>query len=302
MKKIRNLGLLLLAVVLIFSLTGCGDDDSENSVGDDEVIAEFDGGEVTKKDFDTYMGIAYFFDPSLKQYLGSADEEDQVALFDAYLGTYIGEKYLANQIADDPDLKNRAKETLEIFEEGMLEEFGDTEEYDAALKAENITADDLLEYMVRYYKAEEYLVNKAYQENKEMFSVATVSHILISFDDRTEEEAKALALDVLNQLEAGADFAELAIEYTDDAGSVENGGTYEDVPVALWVPEFMEAAIKLPLNELSDLVETEYGYHIIKVTERELPELEDVTDEGRNVVFSNVYTDFIKYELETILK
>lgn len=302
MKKIRNLGLLLLAVVLIFSLTGCGDDDSENSVGDDEVIAEFDGGEVTKKDFDTYMGIAYFFDPSLKQYLGSADEEDQAALFDAYLGTYIGEKYLANQIADDPDLKNRAKETLEIFEEGMLEEFGDTEEYDAALKAENITADDLLEYMVRYYKAEEYLVNKAYQENKEMFSVATVSHILISFDDRTGEEAKALALDVLNQLEAGADFAELAIEYTDDAGSVENGGTYEDVPVALWVPEFMEAAIKLPLNELSDLVETEYGYHIIKVTERELPELEDVTDEGRNVVFSNVYTDFIKYELETILK
>lgn len=302
MKKIRNLGLLLLAVVLIFSLTGCGDDDSENSVGDDEVIAEFDGGEVTKKDFDTYMGIAYFFDPSLKQYLGSADEEDQAALFDAYLGTYIGEKYLANQIADDPDLKNRAKETLEIFEEGMLEEFGDTEEYDAALKAENITADDLLEYMVRYYKAEEYLVNKAYQENKEMFSVATVSHILISFDDRTEEEAKTLALDVLNQLEAGADFAELAIEYTDDAGSVENGGTYEDVPVALWVPEFMEAAIKLPLNELSDLVETEYGYHIIKVTERELPELEDVTDEGRNVVFSNVYTDFIKYELETILK
>lgn len=302
MKKLGKLGLLLLAVVLIFSLTACGDEGEENNIGDDEVIAKFEGGEVTKKDFDTYMGIAYFFDPTLKQQIINIDEDDQASLFDAYLGTYIGERYLANQIADNQDITKRAKETLEVFENGMKEEFGGTKEYEAALKAESITSDDLLDYLVRYFKAEEYLVNKAYEENKEMFSVATVHHILVSFDDRTEAEAKELASDLLAQLKEGADFAELATEYTDDGGSVENGGMYEDVPVALWVPEFMEAAISLPLNELSDLVETDYGYHIIKVTKRDLPELKDVTSEGRNIVFSNVYTDFITEDLESILR
>ncbi len=302
MTKLKKMGLLLLAVVLIFSLTGCGDDEEKVAIGDDEVIAKFDGGEITKKDFDTYMGIAYFFDPSLKQYLGSADEENQVAVIDAYLGTYIGEKYLANQIADNKELTKKAKETLAIFEKGMIEELGDNKKYEAALKAEKITSDDLLEYMVRYYKAEEYLVNKAYQENKEIFSIASVSHILIAFEDRTEEAAEVLARDILDQLKAGADFAELAVKYTDDTGSLETGGTYEDVPVALWVPEFREAAINLPLNELSDLVKTDYGYHIIKVSKRELPELKDVTEEGRNIVFSYVYEDFIMNELDSILR
>ena len=302
MTKLKKMGLLLLAVVLIFSLTGCGDDKEKVAIGDDEVIAKFDGGEITKKDFDTYMGIAYFFDPSLKQYLGSADEENQVAVIDAYLGTYIGEKYLANQIADNKELTKKAKETLAIFEKGMIEELGDNKKYEAALKAEKITSDDLLEYMVRYYKAEEYLVNKAYQENKEIFSIASVSHILIAFEDRTEEAAEVLARDILDQLKAGADFAELAVKYTDDTGSLETGGTYEDVPVALWVPEFREAAINLPLNELSDLVKTDYGYHIIKVSKRELPELKDVTEEGRNIVFSYVYEDFIMNELDSILR
>ena len=77
---------------------------------------------------------------------------------------------------------------------------------------------------------------------------------------------------------------------------------YEDVPVAIWVPGFMEAAINLPVGELSELVKTDYGYHIIKVLKRELPELKDVTDDGRNIVFSSAYTDFITDELEKILR
>ncbi len=302
MKKLGKLGLLLLAVVLIFGLTACGEESDTNQVGDDEVIAKFDGGEITKKEFDTYMGVAYFFDPALKEYLTNTNDENRLPIFDAYLGTYIGERYLANQIADNNDLKEKAENTMAVFEEGMIKEFGDTKAYNAELKANKITDDDLFEYMYRYYKAEEYLINKAYQENKEIFTVATVSHILISFDKKTEAVAKARALNVLEQLKAGADFAEMAFKYSDDEGSAETGGTYEATPVAVWVPEFMEAAINLPINELSDLVATDYGYHIIKVLDRKLPELKDVTDEGRNIVFSNLYSEFMINELETIIR
>ena len=300
MKNLQRFGLLLLAVVLIFTLTACGD--KKNGVDDNSVIAKFDGGEVTKKDFDTYMGIAYFFDPTLKQYLNTVDEEQQIAVFDAYLGAYIGERYLANQLADSKDLEKKAENTLKIFKDKMIDQLGSSKNYNDALKAEKITGDDLLDYMVRYYKAEEYLVSKAYNENKEIFSIATVSHILIGKDSRTDDEAKTLAQELLNQLKAGADFADLAREYTDDEGSKDSGGVYEDVPVAIWVPGFMEAAINLPVGELSELVKTDYGYHIIKVLKRELPELKDVTDDGRNIVFSSAYTDFITDELEKILR
>ncbi len=300
MKNLQRFGLLLLAVVLVFSLAACGD--KKGSIADDAVIAEFDGGKVTKKEFDTYMGIAYFFDPALKAYLNSVDEDQQMAVFDAYLGAYIGERYLANQLNDSKDLEKKAEGTLKIFKDNLTEQLGGSKKYTDALKAEKLTNDDLLDYMLRYYKAEEYLVSKAYNETPEMFTIATVAHILIGKDERSDAEAKSLAQDLLNQLKAGADFTELAKEYTDDGGSLGTGGVYEDVPVALWVPEFMEAAVSLPIGELSELVKTDYGYHIIKVLERELPELEDVSDEGRNIVFSSAYTDFITDELEKILR
>jgi len=73
------------------------------------------------------------------------------------------------------------------------------------------------------------------------------------------------------------------------------------MPVALWVEEFMEAAITLPLNEISELVQTDYGYHIIKVTERSMPTLDEVSPDVRNIIFSEEYSTFMNSELSTII-
>jgi parvulin-like peptidyl-prolyl isomerase len=87
---------------------------------------------------------------------------------------------------------------------------------------------------------------------------------------RTEEEALALATEIKQQLDAGGDFKALAIQYSDDAGSKAAGGELG------WygrgeglVQEFEDAAFALEVGKVSDPVKTQFGYHIIQVTEKD---------------------------------
>ncbi|TWG29589.1 foldase protein PrsA [Geobacillus sp. C56-T2] len=87
------------------------------------------------------------------------------------------------------------------------------------------------------------------------------SHILVK-DEKTAKEVKA-------KLDKGEDFAKLAKEYSQDPGSASNGGDLGWFGPGKMVKEFEEAAYKLDVGEVSDPVKTDYGYHIIKVTDKE---------------------------------
>jgi peptidyl-prolyl cis-trans isomerase D len=93
-------------------------------------------------------------------------------------------------------------------------------------------------------------------------------HILISVpagaDAKTDAAAKAKAEDVLKQIKAGGNFAELAKKYSDDPGSKENGGDLPMMATSGFVPEFSKAAMALNPGQTSDLVKTQFGYHIIQ--------------------------------------
>jgi peptidyl-prolyl cis-trans isomerase D len=98
-------------------------------------------------------------------------------------------------------------------------------------------------------------------------------HILISVpegsDAKTDAAAKAKAEDVLKQLKAGGDFAALAKKYSDDPGSKDSGGELGWFGTGKMVPAFEKAAFALQPGQISDLVKTSFGYHIIQVEQKQ---------------------------------
>lgn len=93
-------------------------------------------------------------------------------------------------------------------------------------------------------------------------------HILIKTEEGKEKEAEKKAKEVLGKVKAGGDFAALAKQYSDDPGSKENGGDLGFFGQGQMVPAFEKAAFALKKNEVSDLVKSDYGYHIIQVLDR----------------------------------
>lgn len=97
--------------------------------------------------------------------------------------------------------------------------------------------------------------------------VVKASHILIRTGS-DEKAAKAKADDIYNQLQKGANFAELAKKYSEDPGSASNGGDAGWGQKGTWVTEFWDAASKGAVGAIQKPVKSSFGYHIIKTTDR----------------------------------
>ncbi|MDE3160123.1 MAG: peptidylprolyl isomerase [Acidobacteriota bacterium] len=114
-------------------------------------------------------------------------------------------------------------------------------------------------------------LRRYYEQNKDSFRTpesVDVRHILLKTTEKPaseEPKIKAQADDVLKQLKAGANFAELAKKYSEDPGSSQTGGEYKGVIRGQMVPEFEKAAFSMKPGEISDPVKTSIGYHIIQV-------------------------------------
>lgn len=99
------------------------------------------------------------------------------------------------------------------------------------------------------------------------------SHILIGVPDNADaaakEKARARAADVLKEVKAGKDFAGLAKEHSQDPGSAPNGGDLGAFERGQMVGPFEQVAFALPAGQTSELVETPFGFHIIKVIDKQ---------------------------------
>lgn len=294
----------LVAAVSFSMLAACG-----SSADDSKAVATYKGGTITEKEFAMDQKIMKFLSPQQAQYL------EIEAFKESILKQEVGFEYLASKATDEA--KKQAKKEADSQIADLKKTLGDN--YKKTLKDADVTEGDIHSYMERVLtvyqdmllKVTDDQVVKEFEATKGDFTVATLRHVLIGLTDannkeRTSEEALKIAKEVKAKLDGGADFAAIAKEYTDDTSSKETGGEYKDKAVGTYVDEFKKAAQTLPLNTISDPVETSYGYHIIKVESRTDKTFDQLTDEQKEGIKSSIVSKnleaFMEKDLEGIIE
>jgi peptidyl-prolyl cis-trans isomerase C len=170
----------------------------------------------------------------------------------------------------------------------LIQRFPSQEAFEQALTAQNFTLDtvkrDIESQLLRQQLVQKEILDKVnvsgrdvqnfYDKNKDKYveeEQVRARHILIRVPQEVnpadDAKLKGKADDALNRAKKGEDFAALAKEFSDD-GSKENGGDLGFFPRGRMVAEFEEAAFALQPGQTSEIVRTQFGYHIIKVEER----------------------------------
>ncbi len=131
------------------------------------------------------------------------------------------------------------------------------------------------------------------------------SHILIDFKDETGKldsaAARKQAEEIKARLESGEDFAALAKQYSDDKGSAEKGGDLGFFGRRQMVKPFDQEAFSLNKGEISDIVKTQFGYHIIKVTDvKDYPPLAEQRQELREIFQKTTYQQEYKNFIDSL--
>ena len=120
-------------------------------------------------------------------------------------------------------------------------------------------------------------IQRAYRQNIDQYSQpeqVRASHILLNIEGKDEAAVRAKAEDLRKQLDAGADFAALAKANSQDVASAARGGDLDFFARGRMVPEFEAVAFSLPVGQLSDVVRSQFGFHIIKVTDKKAAEVQ----------------------------
>ena len=144
-----------------------------------------------------------------------------------------------------------------------------------------------------------------YEQNKAQYTTegrVRASHILLKTEGKDEAAVKAKADGLLAQAKApGADFAALAKASSEDEGSAVNGGDLNYFGRGQMVPEFEQAAFGLKAGEVSDLVKTTFGYHIIKVVDSQ-PEVTRPLDDVKPEIVDQLKWQKAQQQAEEIAK
>jgi len=151
----------------------------------------------------------------------------------------------------------------------------------------NVVDLGLTEAQYRMSFKTEMLINKLYEEVTadvpKVKEQIWARHILVS----SEEVAQSVVV----RLKAGEDFGEIAKELSEDPGSAQNGGDLEWFDPDTMIPEFADACRNLEIGEISDPVETQYGYHIIqKLGQADVPLTASQWEADRQQAFSDYLT------------
>ena len=156
-----------------------------------------------------------------------------------------------------------------------------------------------------------------YRDHREQYRVpeqVKVSHILIKtplpgpdgkVDEKGVTEAQRRAEDLLQKVKNGGNFEELAKKYSEDPGSAKQGGSLGWIGRGQTVPEFEKAAFSLPKGQISDLVKSSYGFHIIRVDDKQeahLKSLDEVKAQIEPILKHQMAQQLVQQQSDALLK
>ena len=257
-----------------------------------EVLATVDNVKITGEDFRKRME-PYFYYQGLKK-LSDEEIESYEANTINYM-TNLEALYKAGKEADieitDEDLESNYTTMMSsitsyfnLTEEEFLKKFDLTSDYiKNSLEKEMIAT----EYLTENSEVTEKEAKNYYNKNKEDFFEIRASHILISntdengedVSDEKKKENKELAEKILKRVQKGESIEDLALEYSDDTNTASNGGDLGFFSKGEMNENFEEASFSLKVGEVySKVVETPYGYHIIKKTGEQYTNFDDVKE------------------------
>jgi foldase protein PrsA len=210
---------------------------------------------------------------------------------EAALNTLIADKIVELE-SDEQEIKVSDKE-IEKELQKLQESYEDEEAFNQALTSSGSSLESVKDNIKSYLLTQKLLkervtvsddqIKEYFEANKESFAQqeqVEASHILVE-DEETAKEVK-------EKLDNGADFAEVAKEYSTDTSNAESGGELGFFAKGEMVAEFEEKAFSMAAEEISDPVKTEFGYHIIKVTDKKEAKeavLEDHKEEIKDILF-----------------
>ncbi|WP_150304020.1 SurA N-terminal domain-containing protein [Pseudomonas saliphila] len=202
---------------------------------------------------------------------------------------------LENQTRDFAVLEVAAEhEAVEISDEDVQQHYEENKEQfkspeKVVLEAVTLSRRDFFDQV----EVDEQAIEQLYQrEVGNLVEQRRAAHILVEID---EDEAAALARtqEAYERLQAGEDFADVAKEYSDDSGSANRGGDLGFTVQGAFDPAFDEALSALDEGQVSEPVRTSYGYHLIKLTDLQAPDLPTL-EEMRESLEQELKTELVE--------
>ena len=261
----------------------------------DTVLARIGGKPVMESDFLLFLDMAY--NPQQRMQMGMVDGAlEQVQ--DQYLQTRLFEAKARKDGLDKGPafLHKRALMETDLLARALFEREGPKLQAKLAVSDADVKA--------------------FYDKHPDQFKTSetfNARHILVGNKESSEPDAKPLTDEALaaklakvqEALKGGKKFEDAVKEFSDDPGSKEKGGLYEDVPFGSFVPEFEAAVRTQKPGETGQPVKSQFGYHIIqveKITPSTLPSFEDSKDKAQQLAAQERQEQVMKAFVESLKK
>lgn len=297
LKKILLIG---LAILISINIIGCSN----------KSVAKINNVDISKEEYKKIEEFLY-----VSGYI-EKDEENSGEINNDILSFIIDNEVVYQQAQKenikikDSDVNEKLKvlkESLEIntFYKEKLELAGITEEFLKTQVKKDLTIDKYRENFMKDLKVTDEEIEDYYNSNKDKFKIEEVkaSQILIStldkdskeVSEKDKEKLKERAESILNKVNNNEDFAALAQKYSDDKKSAKDGGDLGYFAKNEKNIYFTREVFKLDINQVSNLIETPYGYHIVKIADKRTitKSLNDSKDDIKNKLLNKKYLEHV---------